>query len=118
MGKQPRKNIGKREEKKNLIRTALAWQQVVLQTFGKSKGKENAEVEKLRRTEELFRKALQNAGVNYAAEELTRVNSEKTHVSEENGTKSVDESGELRYNDGEVQHSAKIVKYIPYSKVG
>ena len=26
MGKQLRKNIGKREEKKNLIRTALAWQ--------------------------------------------------------------------------------------------
>ena len=69
-----------------------------LQTFGKSKGKENAEVEKLRRTEELFRKALQNAGVSYAAEELTRVNSEKTHVSRENATESVDESGEVRYN--------------------
>ncbi len=51
-----------------------------------------------RRTEELFRKALQNAGVSYAVDELKRTAAENAQTDAENGAESVDESGELRYN--------------------
>ena len=85
-------------EKPNLAKQILSRIKAFLQTFGKKSSKDPEAIQNLRRTEELFRKALQNAGVSYAVDELTRANAEKMHVSGENGAESVDESGEVRYN--------------------
>ena len=73
-----------------------------MQTFGKATEKDPEAIANLRRTEELFRKALENAGLDYAVQTAAQT---------------IDENGKARYNDGEVKKSAKIVKYIPYSKV-
>lgn len=105
-------------EKPNLAKRILERIKAFLQTFGKSTNRDPEAVKQLRRTEELFRKALEKAGVGYAHDELTRMNEKNAQVSEENGGQGVDESREVRYNGGEVKKSAKIVKYIPYSAVG
>ena len=61
--------------------------------------KNKAEAEKkLRHTVELFRKALEKAGVGYAHDELTRMNEKNVQVSEENGSEGVDEDRKVRYN--------------------
>ncbi len=85
-------------EKPNLAKRIWERIKVFLQTFGKTREKDTMEVAKLRRTEELFRKALQNAGVSYAVDELKRTAAENAQTDAENGAESVDESGELRYN--------------------
>lgn len=108
-------------QKPNLAKRIFAGVKAILQTFGKT-DEQKAEIQKLRHTEQLFRRALQNAGVGYAVEELRRTAAENMQVSGENDAEidaqNLDDGAEVRYNDDKVQRSAKIVKYIPYSKVG
>ena len=92
-------------EKPNLAKRILSRIKAFLQTFGKSTDKDPEAVKQLRRTEELFRKALEKAGVGYAAEELTRMNEKNAQVSEENGGESVDEKRKVQYNYKELYTS-------------
>ena len=54
-----------------------------MQTFGKATEKDPEAIANLRRTEELFRKALENAGLDYAVQ---------------NAAETVDEKAGVRYN--------------------
>ena len=92
-------------EKPNLAKRILERIKAFLQTFGKATDKDPEDVKQLRRTEELFRRALEKAGVGYAAEELTRMNEKNAQVSEENGSEGVDEKRKVQYNYKELYTS-------------
>ena len=89
------------------------WERIkaFLQAFGKKSDGEPADIQRLRRTEELFRRALESAGEGYIAGELAR-------VAEENAAGEVDGQREVQYNSNEVQRSAKRAQYIPYARIG
>ena len=89
------------------------WERIkaFLQAFGKAGEKDPTEIQRLRRTEELFRRALESAGEGYIAGELAR-------VAEENAAGEVDGQREVQYNSNEVQRSAKRAQYIPYARIG
>lgn len=103
-------------EKPNLAKRILSRIKAFLQTFGKATEKDPEAVKQLRRTEKLFRKALENAGLDYAVQEsLKRMNEKNVQVSEENEGADVDEGGEVRYNGGGAQFARKIV--VPKKRV-
>ncbi len=107
-------------QKPNLAKRIFAGVKAILQTFGKT-DEQKAEIQKLRHTEQLFRRALQNAGVSYAVDELTRTAAENMQLSEENGgeidAQNLDDGAEVEYNNDEVQY-AKKARYISYDKIG
>lgn len=96
-------------EKPNLAKQILSRIKAFLQTFGKKSSKDPEAIQNLRRTEELFRKALSNAGVSYAVDELTRANAEKMHDSGENGAESVDEAASSEHKKSPAEGES--VKY-------
>ena len=73
----------------------------------------NKEIAFVRKAERLYLNAIAELGGTYRDGKISFANREE----DENAAEAVDESGDVRYNDSEIQF-AKKAKYISYNKIG